>query len=162
MGIRQRCNPRFHATGQRQVGLENAARIWPTPASRDWKSGDASEETAKKNARPLNEIAETWPTPSASMATMEDMEQARYSGKDPRRPKYSHCSPQDQATHDGPRCWCGTHGCTLPGHKRRLNPLFVAWLMGLPPFWLLPAPMPFGPAETASFRSRQRRLLESF
>ena len=150
------------AKGKRQVGLENEAKIWPTPQSRDWKSGEASEETAEKNARPLNEIAETWPTPSASMATMEDMEQARYSGKDPRRPKYSQSLPQDQTTPDGPLCWCGIHGCALPSHKRRLNPLFVSFLMGLPPFWLLPAPMPFGPAEIASYRFRQRQVLESF
>lgn len=30
---------------------------WGTPAARDWKSGDASQETLDKNARPLNELA---------------------------------------------------------------------------------------------------------
>lgn len=43
--------------GKRQVGLENQTRIWPTPSARDWKSGEASEETMDRNSRPLNEIA---------------------------------------------------------------------------------------------------------
>ena len=30
---------------------------WATPAARDWKSGDASEATMNRNARPLNEQA---------------------------------------------------------------------------------------------------------
>jgi hypothetical protein len=38
---------------------------WGTPAARDWKSGDASQETLDKNARPLSELAklEGWATP---------------------------------------------------------------------------------------------------
>ena len=38
---------------------------WPTPTARDWKSGDASQETLDKNARPLNELAmlAVWKTP---------------------------------------------------------------------------------------------------
>jgi hypothetical protein len=41
---------------------------WGTPAARDWKSGDASQETLDKNARPLSELAKLagWGTPKAS------------------------------------------------------------------------------------------------
>jgi hypothetical protein len=46
-------------------GLEQQARSWPTPAARDWKSGEASDKTLQRNARPLNEIAVRWPTPAA-------------------------------------------------------------------------------------------------
>jgi hypothetical protein len=37
--------------------LESMARhnLWPTPTSRDWKSGSASQETMERNARPLSE-----------------------------------------------------------------------------------------------------------
>ncbi len=35
--------------------LSCAAKTWPTPSARDWKSSNASPETMKKNARPLNE-----------------------------------------------------------------------------------------------------------
>ncbi len=39
---------------------------WGTPAARDWKSGEASQETLDKNARPLSELAMLagWPTPN--------------------------------------------------------------------------------------------------
>jgi hypothetical protein len=42
---------------------------WPTPATRDWKSGEASQETLDQNARPLSEIAilSGWPTPDTGM-----------------------------------------------------------------------------------------------
>jgi len=116
------------AKGKRQVGLENEARIWPTPQARDWKSGDASEETSEKNARPLNEIAERF-----------------------------HSSPQDQATPGGRQS-----SRSILTLRRRLNPAFAAWLMGLPFWWTHPEPIACGRLETASFRSRQRRLLESF
>lgn len=41
---------------------------WGTPAARDWKSGDASQKTLGRNARPLNEQAQLagWGTPKAS------------------------------------------------------------------------------------------------
>jgi hypothetical protein len=32
-------------------------RQWPTPSARDWKSGQASQETHDRNSRPLNEVA---------------------------------------------------------------------------------------------------------
>jgi hypothetical protein len=34
--------------------------LWPTASARDWKSGDASQETLERNSRPLNEIATAW------------------------------------------------------------------------------------------------------
>ena len=38
---------------------------WGTPAARDWKSGDASQETLDKNARPLSEqaVLSAWASP---------------------------------------------------------------------------------------------------
>jgi hypothetical protein len=41
--------------------LDQEARNWPTASARDWKSGQASEETFNGNARPLNEWAERFP-----------------------------------------------------------------------------------------------------
>jgi len=158
------------AKGKRQVGLENEARIWridvdyqkplpdedsnaywqrmmdyekehgitpemlsggtqwPTPASRDWKSGDASEMTMERNERPLNEIAERF-----------------------------HSSPQAPATHDGPQS-----SPSIRTSRRRLNPAFAAWLMGLPFWWTHPEPIASGRLETASWLSRARQVLENF
>lgn len=38
-------------------------RRWASPAARDWKSGQASEETLERNARPLNEQVCSLPVP---------------------------------------------------------------------------------------------------
>ncbi len=37
--------------------LRTMAAQWPTASARDWKSGEASDETMDRNAKPLNEIA---------------------------------------------------------------------------------------------------------
>ncbi len=51
----------------KQHGLMHAAaRLWPTPISRDHRSMVASEETLAKNARPLSEFVGMWSTPRAS------------------------------------------------------------------------------------------------
>lgn len=39
---------------------------YPTPTTRDWKSGNTSQATRDKNSRPLNEVV-MFPTPKASM-----------------------------------------------------------------------------------------------
>lgn len=52
----------------RQMTSPAAAKMascWPKPSARDWKSGQASQDTMDRNARPLNEVA-TWSTPRAT------------------------------------------------------------------------------------------------
>ena len=49
--------------------LQSAAANWPTPATRDWKSGEASEETLNRNARPLSEIASHFSLPAPPTST---------------------------------------------------------------------------------------------
>lgn len=92
------------------MGLDQQARFFPTPQSRDWKSGDPAKTAT--NARPLNEIAESFQN-----------------------------SPQGQAIHDGQQSSASAQTSAQPflSHKptelrllkRRLNPRFVEWLMGL-------------------------------
>lgn len=50
-------------------GLQSAAANWPTPTTRDWKSGEASEETMNRNARPLSEIASHFSLPAPPTST---------------------------------------------------------------------------------------------
>jgi hypothetical protein len=64
---------------------ERRKGMLPTPTQRDWRSGEASDETMNRNARPLNEVVIS------------------------------------QTGAAGPM---------------RLNPLFVAWMMGYPEDWL--------------------------
>lgn len=71
----------------------------------------------------------------------------------------SETSPPAPPTSDGPKCWCGSPGCVLPSHKRKLNPIFETWLMGWPLWWLTSEPEPSGPWEMALYLSRQRTAL---
>lgn len=53
--------------------------------------------TCWRNSRPLNEIAESWATPTNSMATPEDLAQAKFAGNGGKRPSYSEAWPTPQA-----------------------------------------------------------------
>jgi hypothetical protein len=64
-----------HSTGNPERAMDCKSRLedvvfltaWGTPAARDWKSGDASQDTLDRNARPLNELAMLagWTSPQA-------------------------------------------------------------------------------------------------
>lgn len=125
--------PEKRLAGGHTLDLQDQVSTWATPSARDWKSGDASEAVYSANAGPLNEQAERFQS-----------------------------SLQDPTAPNGKTCWCGTHGCDLPFHKRRLNPLFAAWLMGWPIFWTLPEPMPCAWQAMVLWLSRARLLFESF
>lgn len=90
-------------------------RIWATPTpwqqEEDRESWEARREREKAKGRngngmgePLDMQAQTFPS----------------SPQDPVQPA------------SGRTCWCGTLNCGLPSHKRRLNPYFAEWLMGVP------------------------------
>jgi len=107
--------------------LPSQAAQWGTPSARDWKDERASEATYTKNARPLNEQALRWPLPTSSLP------------------------PAPETGTAGLMCWCGSPGCGQASHKRRLNPLFSAWLMGWPLHWANTEPTSCAASETESF-----------
>jgi hypothetical protein len=122
---------------------------WPTPAARDYKSGQASQETLDKNARPLNEIATQWGTPAAQ--------------------ERSH-SPRE--VHHGIQLANQVSEFSLPAPKqtgepspstsgRRLNPAFACFLMGVPWWWTRAEPISFGALEMDAYRSKLRSRLSS-
>lgn len=101
------------------TALTDMVRLWPTPTSRDWHSGKASEATHERNSRPLSEVvvkAEMWPTPRANsaMAAMitEEANPDRYPNLETRLKK------RDPSVVGG-----------------QLNPTWVEWLMGFPIGW---------------------------
>ncbi len=53
------------SSGMRHSRGVASLTAWGTPAARDWKSGEASQETLDKNARPLSEqaVLTAWKTP---------------------------------------------------------------------------------------------------
>jgi hypothetical protein len=94
----------------RQAGgmnLGQAVRCYPTPRASLWLSGEASDETFAKNSRSLNEvIARLYPTPRADSRDNAGGSNSRRIAK-------------ERGTYIG----------------RKLNPLFVEWLMGFPLGW---------------------------
>lgn len=120
------------------IDLNSQSAAWATPSARDWKSGDASEETMGRNARPLNEQADHWTTPQSHDSTPGNPNRVgrygtRHGGKNLTDDvTIWQSSPPAPTPPTGMICWCGRHGCALPSHKRKLNPLFVEWLMGVP------------------------------
>lgn len=58
-----------HGTGS--PDLQTVVTRWPTPQARDWKNGQASNETREKNARPLSEqVGEREPPMSPSSLSL--------------------------------------------------------------------------------------------
>lgn len=102
-----------HTGRMAQIGLTQQVALrkwWPTPTKQDGENNGGPSQYSQ-NTVPLNAAVHggrpTLPTPSASMVTMQDMEQAKFAGSAD-RPKYADC----------------------PGGA--LNPEWVEWLMDVP------------------------------
>jgi hypothetical protein len=90
------------------------AQLLPTPAARDWKSGQSNLMDA--NARPLNEVIVNMPVDDGT-----------------------NWGPFADAI----ARWERILGCPAPDprdHKGRLAPPFVEWMMGLPAGWVTDVP----------------------
>jgi DNA-cytosine methyltransferase len=105
------------------------SETWPTPTSRDWRSGKASQATLNKNSRPLSEIVEkrlqeeasdpsSWPTPRACSAIAATLTE---NNLDPRL----FPNLETVVTRSDPKNMLGG----------QLNPDWVEWLMGWPIGW---------------------------
>jgi len=115
-------------TGKRTVGLESQTRVWATPTQRDWKDGGDPSVNVPTNSL-LGRRA-----PRSMTNGPESSPIGRI------------CSqPSASKKQNGP-----DSGYQLGSRlvARRLNPLFVEWLMGLPIGWTDSAPV-----ATASFQS---------
>lgn len=66
-------------------------------------------------------------------------------------------SPQAQAIQDGP-----DSSSDIPTSRRRLNPAFAAWLMGIPPMWVHPEVTSCEQLGMESYRSKLRSHLSLF
>lgn len=86
-------------------------------------------------------VAAMYPTPTASMLTLQDQEQARTAGNGPHRRPYAESFPtptkSDALTH--PADLIRVQSLAAAIHRRqglgRLNPTFHEWLMGWPTEW---------------------------
>jgi len=130
----------------RQPLLEQEAQMWQTPGADSFRSrgGDRIDEPG------LDQQARLWNTPrsiAAAGATnnMERDGQLREQASRFSRPTGLETTP------DGP-----PSSPNAPTSRQRLNPAFVAWLMGWPDCL---APSGCGCSATASYLSRQRMRL---
>jgi hypothetical protein len=77
--------------------LRDDAANWPTPLSVPDSPASHSQICGR-----FRDVVQNWPTPTNSMATPQDMEQARFSGSGGKRPKYRDAWPTPTSDRHGP------------------------------------------------------------
>ncbi len=133
------------------IGSSWSRGEYPTPSATPYGSsqneGQIPHDRPTRGTPSLTTWAAQWPTPTASMETPADLEQARYAGDDPRRPSYAEAAakwptPTARRSDRSPLLPGAATGLPLPttcthgGDCRwRLSPRFVESLMGFPPGW---------------------------
>lgn len=131
------------------TSLGEAAQIFPTPAARDYRTPNSKAYAERgggtKGEQLVNFVCHSLPPDLATAAGQECSESTRTS---PRR------SPQGVSV---------SGGTTRPDllKRMRLNPAFVAWLMGWPWWWTRAEPISCAAQEMALFRLRLRAHLSN-
>lgn len=113
-----------------QLGLEHQARTWPSPTTRMHKGGgDAlTRKDGKSRLDMLDWAAEQWSTPRASDGEKGGPNQSFGAGGIPLPTQAAAFALVDYSLPDRPT----PSGPKSAETRRRLNPLFVEWLMGWP------------------------------
>jgi hypothetical protein len=155
--------------------LTIAAQAWPTPAATEVRQGyqrRATGQASRQNQQSLTTWAVDFPSSPPAPPTASPGPPSSPPGPTspplwptPNVPNGGRQAREMSATGQTPngkrqvdlRQYAREHGPTA-GEKRRLNPRFVSWLMGLPPGWL-DALSSCGREEMASYRSRLRSRL---
>jgi hypothetical protein len=142
-----------------EMGLDQQARFWATPNARDVKNPgapDGDREQRKHEAGwtvDLNDQGVRWPTPTVRDWKAETGLENRKEFHGPSLSQFVYLSSLPApATPAGP-----PSSAITPDSRPVLNAAFVEWLMGLPSGWTAYAPL-----ATQSYRSRLRRLLDSW
>lgn len=151
--------------------LREEARNWPTPASRDYKGDYSDEAMIRKDGKTrddlLPNVASRWTTPTA-----HDVAE-RGSGQKPCAKAGNACLPQgcenmgnqEQLEFSRPVLHPSNgnqYSKTSRTLRRRLNPVFVSWLMGWPIWWTHPEPINCARREMELWRSKLLQRLSIF
>lgn len=161
--------------GKRQVSLEAQTKFWSTPRASDgekggpndwfgpggtplttqavtlWATPRTAEAMCRESLRPTESIQreiESHSRGGSSTGKLEDMVAIFHSGP-----------PAPETREPGEPSSNTTPGSRPPSPKRRLNPLFVGWLQGMPLGWADPESTSCGPMGISPYLSRWRRHL---
>lgn len=139
-------------SGKRTVGLESQSKHWPTP---DTSGGDrCNTSPGPAGSRPnISLAAKQWATPDCNTSSYSHASGPTLSAY----VTHSESSPQGRIAATGPES-----SNDSPGLLRRLNPAFVAWLMGAPWWWTHPEVTSCVRSEMESYRYALQRRLFSF
>jgi hypothetical protein len=169
--------------------VEEITKDWPTPAARDYKGANTPESQDRRNAESSRgqqlpnfvaheaerESPETdwsdFPLFHQDPPTESSGEPSSPSGPNSPLPSDESSPPEQWKTPHGFQAGKGPDGNEFskqvrkdapipPGQAKRLNPLFVAWLMGWPPLWHV-AQTRCGQRAMAWWAYRQRQHLWS-
>lgn len=127
--------------------LPTAARLWPTPATRDWKDKGTEPAARARNTPNLPAAVQKWPTPQARDHhgtsqrfshgnTTDCLPNAVLGGTKTRQTYPTPASvPTSPESHNQVSGQFRTAMEKATGEKGSLNPDWVEWLMGFPIGW---------------------------
>lgn len=147
-------NTSLSPNAAKRPALAKASSSWPTPMVSD----DGDKVTPAAHQESLTMAAREWPSPATRDYRSPNLEPYAERGggkKGEQLPNFvKHFSPQVLKIQHGEKS-----SPNARGSRRRLNPSFVAWLMGNPFWWTRAEPISFARAEMALWRSALRSRL---
>ena len=175
----RRIRGKWNSRGEPKLSAQVMLPHWPTPTAGDARGSGSRNTPGSKAHAGLSltdfvrgdggtgrgKRGDVWPTPAAvSYGTNQGgaagrVGPVRHSLETMAGRGMLPSLPMGREIHDGEPCSESADGS--PRQSQRLNPLFVAWMMSWPIWWVATAPMPFARAEMASWRSRARQHLLS-
>jgi len=121
--------------------LFDAALPWSSVTLPKWgmmRSGELYQRKTPELRTSGSGCGLSLPTPTSSMMTSQDMEQARFAGTDKRRPKYHCATPTSLDWRSGKASQATLEKNSRPLSEQvggSLNPTWVEWLMEFPIGW---------------------------
>lgn len=142
--------------------LADDVMLWRTPDAMQCGGAQSAQKRLEGgHALRLQDQVQNWGTPTTRDWKDGDSSQADVPTNGLLgRQAAEWSSLPDRQTPSGTTCWCGTTGCVLRSHKRKLNPLFVEMLMGWPLHYTNVS-IVLEPAVMELYLYRVRLLLES-
>lgn len=144
-----------------EMGLDQQARMfWPTPTEDNANNCGGPSRSREDGFSDLTVAVSTWPTARARDGKGSPGVLVRKDGKS-RLDQLDVMAERGFSLPVQPIPDGQPSSPESPISRRRLNPAFAAWLMGMPWWWTSIGPISFARSEMESWRSQQRSLLQS-